>query len=153
MKTLVTAIAAIVALTGPAVASAPAETPAEVAANKALVVKFWNECFDRHDLACAESFLVEDYIQHNPTVATGRAGFREAFSKFWPKPLAPEQVKTTKFEAVIGEGDLVQLVQRLDRPEPADPTKTYASYWFDLFRVKNGKIVEHWDGATKPERK
>ena len=52
--------------------------------------------------------------------------------------------------AVLAEGDLVQLMMRRPRPEPADATKTYDSYWFDLFRVKDGKIVEHWDSALKP---
>src|SRR5688500_13756563 len=100
MKTLIAAVAAIITLAGIGAGGAQAETPAQEAANKALVVKFWNDCFDHQDLACAERYLAEDYIQHNPTVPTGRAGFHEAFSKFWPKPLAPEQVKVTKFEVV-----------------------------------------------------
>jgi predicted SnoaL-like aldol condensation-catalyzing enzyme len=26
----------------------------------------------------------------------------------------------------------------------------YTSTWFDMFRIENGKIAEHWDPATKP---
>lgn len=51
---------------------------------------------------------------------------------------------------MLVDGDLVQLVIRRPRPEPADATKTYNSHWFDLFRVRDGKIVEHWDPALKP---
>lgn len=43
-------------------------------------------------------------------------------------------------------------MMRRPRPEPADATKTYDSYWFDLFRVRDGKIVEHWDSALKPAK-
>jgi predicted SnoaL-like aldol condensation-catalyzing enzyme len=37
-----------------------------------------------------------------------------------------------------------------EMPEPADPAKKYTTTWFDMFRVKDGIITEHWDGATKP---
>jgi predicted SnoaL-like aldol condensation-catalyzing enzyme len=29
------------------------------------------------------------------------------------------------------------------------PERTYTTTWFDMFRVVDGKIVEHWDPATK----
>jgi predicted SnoaL-like aldol condensation-catalyzing enzyme len=32
-------------------------------------------------------------------------------------------------------------------PDPRDPGKTYRSYWFDMWRVEDGKLAEHWDGA------
>jgi predicted SnoaL-like aldol condensation-catalyzing enzyme len=34
-------------------------------------------------------------------------------------------------------------------PEPTDSTKTYTTTWFDMFRIENGKLAEHWDGAQK----
>jgi predicted SnoaL-like aldol condensation-catalyzing enzyme len=33
--------------------------------------------------------------------------------------------------------------------DPADPSKTYHYNSFDAFRIKDHKIVEHWDGAQK----
>ena len=50
---------------------------------------------------------------------------------------------------VAAEGDLVTLMWRVPRPEPKDKSKTYDSYWFDMFRIKDGKLVEHWDNALK----
>jgi predicted SnoaL-like aldol condensation-catalyzing enzyme len=50
----------------------------------------------------------------------------------------------------MAEGDLVQVMFKRPRPEVDDASKTYMSFWFDLFRVKDGKIVEHWDCALKP---
>ena len=35
-------------------------------------------------------------------------------------------------------------------PDPADPSKIYKWNWFDMVRVDNGMIQEHWDMATKP---
>jgi predicted SnoaL-like aldol condensation-catalyzing enzyme len=33
--------------------------------------------------------------------------------------------------------------------EPKDPKKTYTTTWFDMFRIENGKLAEHWDPALK----
>ena len=131
------------------VAAQPAAT-ADTAANKALVLAFWRNVFDAQDWAKAKEYLSEDYIQHNPNVASGLKGFTDYFSKLWPAPKPAGSVVETQFAAVLADGDLVQLMMRRPRPEPADATKTYDSYWFDLFRVKDGKIVEHWDSALKP---
>jgi predicted SnoaL-like aldol condensation-catalyzing enzyme len=36
-----------------------------------------------------------------------------------------------------------------DYVDPALKDETYTTTWFDMFRIVNGKIVEHWDSATK----
>jgi predicted SnoaL-like aldol condensation-catalyzing enzyme len=33
--------------------------------------------------------------------------------------------------------------------ELSDASKKYATTWFDLFRIVDGKIAEHWDPAVK----
>jgi predicted SnoaL-like aldol condensation-catalyzing enzyme len=33
--------------------------------------------------------------------------------------------------------------------DPAEKSKRYTTTWFDLFRIENGKIAEHWDCAQK----
>jgi predicted SnoaL-like aldol condensation-catalyzing enzyme len=48
---------------------------------------------------------------------------------------------------VLAQGDLV-FVQGMAKH---DPTSTGNQVWM-LFRVKDGKIVEHWDPALKPVR-
>jgi predicted SnoaL-like aldol condensation-catalyzing enzyme len=142
-------VAAVLALA--CATAAHAETATEQA-NKAMVLKFWREVFDAQDVSKAKDFIVPGYIQHNPNVAQGRKAFEDYFGKLWPHPLAPAQIKVTHFDAVLADGDLVQLMAMRPRPEPGAPSKTYRSYWFDLLRVKDGKIVEHWDGALKPTR-
>ncbi len=47
----------------------------------------------------------------------------------------------------MAEGDLVTIVWEQKRPDPNDKSKAYFSYAFDTFRVKDGKLAEHWDGA------
>lgn len=153
MRTKFITIAALVLSTVFA-AGAPrdaiAETTAQLEANKTLVLDFWHTVFDGQDVSKAKVYLAPSYRQHNPNVATGLKGFEDFFGSLWPKPKAAADIKLTQFDVIIAEGDLVQVMFKRSRPEVDDPTKTYMSFWFDLFRVKDGKIVEHWDCALKP---
>lgn len=146
-------LAAFVLITA-VVAGAPraamAEASAQSEANKKVVLDFWHAVFDGQDVSKAKVYLAPGYRQHNPNVATGLKGFEDYFGGLWPKPKAPADIKPTQFDVVLAEGDLVQVMFKRPRPEVGDPTKTYISFWFDLFRVKDGKIVEHWDCALKP---
>jgi predicted SnoaL-like aldol condensation-catalyzing enzyme len=45
--------------------------------------------------------------------------------------------------------DLMMLVFTRDYPEPSDSSRKYTTTWFDLFRIENGKIAEHWDPDVK----
>ena len=62
-----------------------------LAANKRLVYDFWREVFEGGHMEFADKYMAESYIQHNPTVPTGRAAFVDFFSKFSkPKPIEPK---------------------------------------------------------------
>ena len=120
----------------------------QLAANKRLVYDFWREVFEAGQMARAEKYMTESYIQHNPTVPTGRAGFVAFFSKFAkPKPIAVK-VKAPLVN-IVAEGNYVVLSFVREVPEPSDSSKKYTTTWFDMFRLENGKIAEHWDGAEK----
>ncbi len=119
-----------------------------LAANKRLVYDFWREVFEGGHMEFADKYMAESYIQHNPTVPTGRAAFVDFFSKFSkPKPIEPK-VKAP-LVSIVAEGDVVVLSFVREVAEPSDPTKKYTTTWFDMFRIENGKLGEHWDGAQK----
>ncbi len=121
---------------------------AQAVANKRLVYDFWREVFEGGHMELAEKYMAESYVQHNPNVPTGRAAFVEFFSKVAkPKPIEP-RIKAP-LVAVVAEGDLVVLAFVRENADPNDPTKKYSTTWFDMFRIENGKIAEHWDPATK----
>jgi predicted SnoaL-like aldol condensation-catalyzing enzyme len=146
---ITSAIAAIV-LAGLLSITANAQSPqSETERNKALVLEFWRVVFQAQNADAAKNYLAEDYIQHNPLVKSGRSGFVEFFSKIWKQPKPVEATLRNPPDLVIAEGDLVTLVWKRRLPEPNDKTKTYEAFWFDVMRVKDGKLVEHWDNATK----
>ena len=51
-------------------------------------------------------------------------------------------------EILIAECDIVMAVNKRSKPDPTSPPgKMYDYYTFDTFRVRDGKLVEHWDGV------
>jgi predicted SnoaL-like aldol condensation-catalyzing enzyme len=96
----------------------------------------------------AEKVMAPGYIQHNPNVPTGRAAFVEFFSRIRkPEPLKAEW--KNKPTLMFASGSYVFLIVKRAEKDPDDPSKTYPAYWFDMVRVDNGMIQEHWDAAVK----
>ena len=122
----------------------------QLEANKKLVLDFFRVVFEAENTDAAKDYLTEGYIQHNPKVPTGRQGFIDYFKpKFKPKPVQSELKEPP--DVVTAEADLVTVMWKIKTPEPVDKSKTYDKYWFDMFRIKDGKITEHWDCATKSQ--
>lgn len=120
----------------------------KLAANKKLVYDFYRIVLRGLRLDQADKYMREDYIQHNPNAETGLAGFKAYFVKLGgPKPVLdtlPDLV------AIQAEGDYVTLSLVREYDDPTHPGQKYTSTWFDMFRIQDGKIAEHWDNATKP---
>ena len=119
-----------------------------LAANKRLVYDFWREVFEGAHMEYADKYLAESYIQHNPNVPTGRAAFVDFFTRM-RKPAPIEAQVKAPLVAIVAEGDLVILSFAREGVDPKDPAKKYSTTWFDMFRLENGKIAEHWDPAQK----
>lgn len=119
-----------------------------LAANKRLVYDFFREVIEGGHMELTEKYLAESYIQHNPTVPTGRAGFVKVFSKF-AKPKTIEAKMKSPVVSIIAEGNLVVLSFVKEYNDPADTTKKYTTTWFDMLRIEDGKLAEHWDGQQK----
>jgi ketosteroid isomerase-like protein len=51
--------------------------------------------------------------------------------------------------SITADGDLVVLGFVRELPDPKEPGRTYTTTWFDMFRIADGKIAEHWDPAEK----
>jgi predicted SnoaL-like aldol condensation-catalyzing enzyme len=134
-----------VALGGGAVFAA--DQPAQLEANKKLALDFWREVIEAHNVAAASKYYAVDLIQHNRQVGQGLAGFQQTFGAYWKEPLPVQPTMKNPPITVTAEGDLVTLVFKLMVPDEADKTKTHEIFEFDMFRVKGGKIVEHWDSA------
>lgn len=106
------------------------------AANKGLVLRFAEAILVGGQAARLGEFLSpETYIQHNPLVADGIEGLGAALAQF---AAAGRAIRYDRVHKSVAEGDFVFLMSSGWMGET--PTA-----YFDLFRVANGRIVEHWD--------
>ncbi|MEK5507460.1 MULTISPECIES: stalk domain-containing protein [unclassified Paenibacillus] len=105
--------------------------------NKALIRKFVDDVLVGKNRAALESYYNGDqYIQHNPLFGDGVSKLKQAFSA------AGSQGASFGYDQVhmvIGEGNFVLVVSELTSP------KGTSAAVYDLFRVENGKVAEHWD--------
>lgn len=107
-------------------------------ANKTMVNDFVSTILMKGEMEKLGSFIdsgVENYIQHNPAIADGLSGLGKALEGMAKQGIAMEYKTIHK---VLGEGNFVLAIS-----EGAFDDKPTSYY--DLFRVANGKIVEHWD--------
>ncbi|QJS99814.1 SnoaL-like domain-containing protein [Streptomyces asoensis] len=104
-------------------------------ANRALVIEFAEKVLVGADYSVLTDYIsTETYHQHNTEAADGLDGFGAAAARW------AEQGKNlvyTKVHRVIAEGDLVLTQSEGEFGVPVA--------YYDLFRVADGKIVEHWD--------
>jgi predicted SnoaL-like aldol condensation-catalyzing enzyme len=135
-----TKIFGTIALVGAAIViahtmSGNAKTQLDV--NKETVTSFYKLAFNDHKPAAAvEKYVGGSYIQHNPTVADGSLPFIDFVNGYVAKyPHLKVDIKR-----VIAEGDLVVTHCHIttDDKDPGLVT-------MDIFRLQEGKIVEHWD--------
>lgn len=66
-----------------------------------------------------------------------------------PKPVPGQPAGNNEY-MVLAQCDLVTIVATTFVPDPQYPGKFYETYRFDVFRVKDGKLTEHWDGGKIP---
>ena len=101
-----------------------------------IVLAFYEAALNQKDVEKAKLYLGDTYIQHNPHVPDGPEGlFRFIRFRRDRYPQARNEVKR-----VIADADLVALHVH-SVVIPGTPGRQIV----DMFRVEDGKVVEHWD--------
>ncbi|WP_104383048.1 nuclear transport factor 2 family protein [Sphingobacterium sp. HMA12] len=104
--------------------------------NKRLVKSFIDDIFVHGKIHKLDNYFDGDnFIQHNPHTPDGISGLKDIFEKLAEQGIF---IKYHTIHKILGEGNFVLVVSEgyfgVD----------YDSF-YDLFRVENGKIAEHWD--------
>jgi predicted SnoaL-like aldol condensation-catalyzing enzyme len=133
----------------------------KLAANKKVVVDFLFGMIvsteGRAKMAdVAAKYLDKNYIQHDPNIPPGSDGLVNWFNAGGSVPNTPTAPKVDlnriglpHMVAVIAENDLVTSVSTHTWPDPADDSKDYDVFHIGVFRIRDGRIVEHWSQALK----
>lgn len=108
----------------------------KTASNKALVVNFINTVLIDGNMAEINNYFDGDnYIQHNSNIGDGLSGFGKAIESMAKRGITMEFETVHK---VLGQGNFVLAIS--EGEFAGQPTSFY-----DLFRVEDGKLQEHWD--------
>ena len=119
-------------------AASPSLAPAgeREEANKKAVVEFYDKAINQKDFEAAAPYFGSRYVQHNPNAPDGIEGFK-AFLGFLREKFPQSR---SEIKRVLADGDYVILHVHAVRT-PGER----GSAIVDVFKLENGKIVEHWD--------
>jgi predicted SnoaL-like aldol condensation-catalyzing enzyme len=132
MLKMLTISAALLISAAPALAG----NTAQEEANKKVVLDLYEKGINQKDFEAAAKNFGPRYIQHNPRAADGPEGFK-AFVGFL-KAKFPNY--HSEIKKVFADGDYV-ILHVHNVPAPGQRGAAIV----DIFRLENGKVVEHWD--------
>jgi predicted SnoaL-like aldol condensation-catalyzing enzyme len=126
------------------VPAARATDAQQMEANKKVVLDFYEQGLNKKDYEAAAKYFGHKYVQHNPGAPDGFEGFRTFVNFLREKfPDSHSEIKRS-----FADGDYVILHVHAVR-EPGTRGRAIV----DIFRLEEGKIVEHWDVAQDiPEK-
>jgi predicted SnoaL-like aldol condensation-catalyzing enzyme len=106
--------------------------------NRKAVLEFYEKALNQKNAEAAIAYMGDRYVQHNPNAADGPEGFRKFVGFLREKfPNSRSEIKRS-----FVDGDYVIVHVHAVR-EPG----TRGTAIVDIFKLENGKIVEHWDVA------
>jgi predicted SnoaL-like aldol condensation-catalyzing enzyme len=130
------AIAATILLVLASTGARAAANEAQQEANRKAVLAFYEKGLNQKDADAALAYVGDRYVQHNPNAADGPDGFRKFIGFLRDKfPNSHSEIKRS-----FADGDYVILHAHAVR-EPG----TRGNAIVDIFKLENGKIIEHWD--------
>jgi len=96
--------------------------------NKATVGRLY-EAFRGGDIAALAGLLASDFINHNPQTTNGLEASKALFAQVG--------AIDADLHRMVAEGDLVAVHAHYKTPAE--------TAGMDFFKLRDGKIVEHWD--------
>jgi predicted SnoaL-like aldol condensation-catalyzing enzyme len=107
-------------------------------ASRRLVLDVYAHVLAPLDSSRVDDFFAPDYIQHNPIARTGAGGLKDFLD--WARRNTPHAEH--RIQRVFVDGDhVIAHVHVIIHPGERGNAVV------DIFRVRDGRIAEHWDVA------
>lgn len=143
-----TSVAAVAALIGAGARPAIAEPPA----GYAVILDRYVAAFNAHDLDAFATVIADDFVEHNGRGGQGLTGLQATFrSNFqtWPDFHSEVQDRIFAGDRVVSRNLMTaihsQPVQLPGTPVYPPTGKRLSWLAINIWRVADGKFVEHWD--------
>lgn len=126
--------------------------------NKAVVRRYYEECFVKGDLAAIKECLAPEVLLHDSEIRLDLSGFKDAFDRH----IAAFPDHRFIVDHLVAEGDIVAATTRYTGTHrglfhwggygPWEPTgRSFCAREADFFRLVGGKIVEMWHAWNRHE--
>jgi predicted SnoaL-like aldol condensation-catalyzing enzyme len=142
-------------------------TPAQMEATKKAALDFAFLTGEAKIALADPTYIQHNPVQHKRAQVEGTSDF-ESFKKTFLAQAAapaggagagggrgaavgPQPPAGNRAEIVLVQCDIVAVIHKVNLQDPtAAPGTFYEAFTFDAYRVKNGKVTEHWDANTIP---
>lgn len=107
--------------------------------NKQIAITAYQRIFGDLDVTGVDEYISDDFLQHNPTTPDGQEGVKGLVQMLVSQGVQKQKIV---FKHVVAEDDIVFLHSRYEMA---------GKEWrfIDIYRVENGKLVEHWDAMMQ----
>lgn len=107
--------------------------------NREIAITAYQRIFGDLDGTAVDDYISKDFVQHNPTIADGPEGVKALIQMLVSQGVQKQKIE---FKHIIAEDDIVILHSRYEMA---------GKEWrfIDIYRLKNGKFVEHWDAMMQ----
>ncbi len=122
-----------------------AQDGAQEAKNQKLVLEWYREVIVNGHVELAPKYMAANYVEHDPNINGGQAEFVAYYGKMPKKPV--KSALPTQPDRMFTKADYVVLVWELGDKDAKG--NMYKYNVFDVVRVSDGKIAEHWNSVGK----
>jgi predicted SnoaL-like aldol condensation-catalyzing enzyme len=114
--------------------------------NQKLVMDWYREVIAFGHVDLASKYMADTYVEHDPNITGGRKEFVAYYGKTPARPI--QAALPIQPVQAFAKGDYVVLAwEHSDHDPKTNSPYKYTTY--DMARVKDGKIQEHWDSLRK----
>jgi predicted SnoaL-like aldol condensation-catalyzing enzyme len=114
-----------------------------------VAIGYYRDVVQSHHHELADKYLAKDEIQHNPVDPTTPEGLIAWFNSRNPTPDPLHKEITPLPDLLIAKDGMVVMMYDRQEKDPQDASKIITTSRFEMVRIENGKVKEHWDTADR----